>query len=47
MSQIIQGISDKITDHAVEEEARLMRIIMHKTKKNLLNLSRLCKNTIG
>jgi iron-sulfur cluster repair protein YtfE (RIC family) len=26
-AQIIQGISDKITHHAVEEEARLMRIM--------------------
>ena len=31
-AQIIQGISDKITHHAVEEEARLMRVIMHKAK---------------
>jgi hemerythrin-like domain-containing protein len=31
-SQIIQGISDKILQHAVEEEARLMRVIMHNTK---------------
>ena len=32
-AQIIQGISDKIANHAVEEEARLMRIIMHKAKE--------------
>jgi hemerythrin-like domain-containing protein len=32
-AQIIQGISDKITHHAVEEEARLMRIIMLKAKE--------------
>jgi len=31
-SQIIQGISDKILQHAVEEEARLMRVIMHNAK---------------
>lgn len=31
-SQIIQGISDKILRHAVEEEARLMRVIMHNSK---------------
>ena len=28
--QIIRRISDKIVSHALEEEARLMRIIMHK-----------------
>ncbi len=31
-AEIIQQISDKITRHAVEEEARLMRIIMHKAR---------------
>lgn len=30
--QIIQSISDRITRHAVEEEARLMRVIMHNAK---------------
>jgi hypothetical protein len=30
--EIIQSISDKIIRHAVEEEARLMRVIMHKAK---------------
>ena len=32
-AQIIQGISDEIIQHAVEEEARLMRVIMHKAKE--------------
>jgi hemerythrin-like domain-containing protein len=32
-TEIIQGISDKIIRHAVEEEARLMRVIMHNTKE--------------
>ena len=31
-SEIIRGISDKILHHAVEEEARLMRVIMQKAK---------------
>ena len=31
-SEIIQSISDEIIYHAVEEEARLMRVIMHKAK---------------
>lgn len=31
-AQIVQGISDKIIQHAVEEEARLMRVIMYKAK---------------
>jgi hemerythrin-like domain-containing protein len=30
---IIRSISDKIIRHAVEEEARLMRVIMHKAKE--------------
>ena len=32
-SEIIQSISDEIIHHAVEEEARLMRVIMHKAKE--------------
>jgi hypothetical protein len=32
-SEIIQSISDEIIYHAVEEEARLMRVIMHKAKE--------------
>jgi hemerythrin-like domain-containing protein len=32
-SEIIQSISDKIIHHAVEEEARIMRVIMHKAKE--------------
>ena len=32
-SEIIQSISDKIVHHAVEEEARLMRVIMQKAKQ--------------
>jgi hemerythrin-like domain-containing protein len=31
-AEIIQSISDRITRHAVEEEARLMRVIMRKAK---------------
>ncbi|HVD36811.1 MAG TPA: hemerythrin domain-containing protein, partial [Nitrososphaeraceae archaeon] len=31
-TEIIQSISDRITRHAVEEEARLMRVIMRKAK---------------
>lgn len=31
-SEIIRSISDKILHHAVEEEARLMRVIMQKAK---------------
>jgi hemerythrin-like domain-containing protein len=31
-SETIWGISDKIVHHAVEEEARLMRVIMQKAK---------------
>jgi hemerythrin-like domain-containing protein len=31
-AQIIQDISGKIIQHAVEEEARLMRVIMHNAK---------------
>jgi hypothetical protein len=31
--EIIRSISDKIIRHAVEEEARLMRVIMQKAKK--------------
>lgn len=31
-AEIIQSISEKITRHAIEEEARLMRVIMHKAK---------------
>lgn len=31
-AEIIQSINEKITRHAVEEEARLMRVIMHKAK---------------
>jgi iron-sulfur cluster repair protein YtfE (RIC family) len=31
-AEIIQSINEKITCHAVEEEARLMRVIMHKAK---------------
>lgn len=32
-SEIIRSISDEIIHHAVEEEARLMRVIMHKAKE--------------
>jgi hemerythrin-like domain-containing protein len=32
-TEIIRSISDKIIHHAVEEEARLMRVIMHKAKE--------------
>ena len=32
-SEIIQSISEEIIRHAVEEEARLMRVIMHKAKE--------------
>ncbi len=32
-TEIIRSISDKIIRHAVEEEARLMRVIMHKAKE--------------
>jgi hemerythrin-like domain-containing protein len=32
-AKIIRGISNKIIHHAVEEEARLMRVIMHKAKE--------------
>ena len=31
-AEIIQSINERITRHAVEEEARLMRVIMHKAK---------------
>jgi hypothetical protein len=31
-AQTVQDISDKIIQHAVEEEARLMRVIMHNAK---------------
>ena len=31
-AEIIQGMSDNITRHAVEEEARLMRVIMNNAK---------------
>lgn len=31
-AEIIGSVSDKIIRHAVEEEARLMRVIMHKEK---------------
>jgi hemerythrin-like domain-containing protein len=31
-TQIVEDISDKIIRHAVEEEARLMRVIMHNAK---------------
>jgi hemerythrin-like domain-containing protein len=31
-AQTIQDMSDKIIQHAVEEEARLMRVIMHNAK---------------
>jgi iron-sulfur cluster repair protein YtfE (RIC family) len=30
--EIIRSISDKIIRHAIKEEARLMRVIMHKAK---------------
>lgn len=30
--EIIRSISDKIIRHAIEEESRLMRVIMHKAK---------------
>ncbi|MGH9982879.1 MAG: hemerythrin domain-containing protein [Nitrososphaeraceae archaeon] len=33
-SEIIQSISGKIVHHAVEEEARLMRVIMQKAKQD-------------
>jgi hypothetical protein len=32
-SEIIQSIGEEIIHHAVEEEARLMRVIMHKAKE--------------
>ena len=32
-TKIIRSISDKITRYVVEEEARLMRVIMHKPKE--------------
>ena len=32
-TEIIRSISDKITRHAVEEEARLIRVIMHEAKE--------------
>jgi hemerythrin-like domain-containing protein len=32
-SEMIQSISDEIIHHAVEEEARLMRVIMHKAEE--------------
>jgi uridine kinase len=32
-SEIIQSISDEIIYHAVEEETRLMRVILHKAKE--------------
>ena len=31
-AEMIQSINERITRHAVEEEARLMRVIMHKAK---------------
>lgn len=31
-TEIIRGMIDKVTHHAVEEEARLMRVIMRKAK---------------
>ena len=31
-TEILRGMVDKITHHAVEEEARLMRVIMQKAK---------------
>ena len=31
-AEIIQSINERITRHTVEEEARLMRVIMHKAK---------------
>lgn len=31
-TEIIQSMTDKVTHHAVEEEARLMRVIMQKAK---------------
>ena len=31
-TEIIRGMIDKVTHHAVEEEARLMRVIMQKAK---------------
>jgi hemerythrin HHE cation binding domain-containing protein len=31
-TEIIRSMIDKVTHHAVEEEARLMRVIMHKAK---------------
>ena len=31
-AQIVQGIGDRIIQHAVEEEARLMRVIMNNAK---------------
>ena len=31
-AEIIQSINERIARHAVEEEARLMRVIMHKAK---------------
>lgn len=33
-AEIIQSINERITRHAVEEEARLMRVIMHKAKND-------------
>ena len=46
-TKIIRSMSDKVTRHAVKEEARLMRSLYKRQKMNLLNLSELCKNIIG
>jgi hemerythrin-like domain-containing protein len=33
-TEVVKGFSDRIIHHAVEEEARLMRVIMHKGKED-------------
>jgi len=35
-TEIVRGMIDKVTHHAVEEEARLMRVIMQKAKNESL-----------
>ena len=45
--KIIHDISESIIKHAVEEEARLMRVIMHTQKRNPPILSKLSRSITG
>ena len=46
-AQIVQDMEEKIIQHAVEEEARLMRVIMRNAKDESSESIKIMQSTIG